>query len=216
MRNIPKLPEPPILASKKDEWNNAVKINPSGHNKNKYRHPDIKATLCSETNDKCVYCESKIGHNCPGDIEHKIPKSRRPDLIFEWDNLTIACNECNRRKLGYYEPSCMFLDPNTDDVENMLQHLGPFIYNLPGNKRSEVTIRILELDKLDGRIELIARKMEKLEEIKHLVERIVSEPNQIVKTFLIKDLSEKHDIVSEYSGMVKSYVDLLPTGWHSN
>ncbi|GAH55808.1 unnamed protein product [marine sediment metagenome] len=42
MRNIPKLPEPPILASKKDEWNNAIEINPSAHNKNKYRHPDIK------------------------------------------------------------------------------------------------------------------------------------------------------------------------------
>ncbi|GAH58134.1 unnamed protein product [marine sediment metagenome] len=110
----------------------------------------------------------------------------------------------------------MFLDPNTDDVENMIQHVGPFIYNLPGNKRSEVTIRILELDKLDGRIELIARKMEKLEEIKHLVERIVSEPNQIVKTFLMADLSEKCDIVSEYSGMVKSYVVSLPTGLHSS
>ncbi len=216
MRNIPKLPEPPILVLKKDDWNNAIIINPSDHNKNKYRHPDIKATLRGETNDKCVYCESKIGHNCPGDIEHKIPKSKRPDLIFEWDNLTIACNECNRRKLGYYEPTCMFLDPNTDDVENMIQHVGPFIYNLPGNKRSEVTIRILELDKLDGRIELIARKMEKLEEIKHLVERILSEPNQIVKKFLIQDLSEKYDIASEYSGMVKSYVTFLPTNWHSN
>jgi hypothetical protein len=69
-------------------------------------------------------CESKIGHNCPGDIEHKCPTKKRLDLIFDWTNLTIACSECNRRKLEYYNPMCMFLDPNVDDVESLVVHLG--------------------------------------------------------------------------------------------
>ena len=33
-----------------------------------------------------------------------------------WDNMTIACSECNRRKLDHYDPECVFLDSNVDDV----------------------------------------------------------------------------------------------------
>lgn len=210
MRNIAKLSEPPILTEKREEWKAALSSNPSEHHKNKYRHPEIKAHLLNETHGKCVYCESKIGHNCPGDIEHKIPKSRQIDLIFEWDNMTIACNECNRRKAEYYDPNCMFLDPNNDNVENLVQHVGPLVFNRPGNVRSEVTVRTLELNSLKGRPSLISRKMEKLESIKNLVERIATTENTTLKSFLLEELTESYDISSEFSGMTKKYVEDLP------
>lgn len=216
MRNIAKLSEPPILTEKKAEWEDALLSNPSENNKHKYRHPKIKALLFTETHGKCVYCESKIGHNCPGDIEHKIPKSKCPDLIFEWNNMTIACNECNRRKAEYYDPKCMFLDPNNDDVENLIQHIGPLVFNRPGNIRSEVTVRTLELNSLKGRPSLISQKWEKLESIKNLVERIVSPQNPTLKSFLLEELTENYDISSEFSGMIKTYVEGLPANWAGN
>ena len=208
MRNIAKLPEPRILAQKKSEWKAALLAEPSETNRHRYRDSEIKTTLLTETNDKCVYCESKIAHNCPGDIEHKIPKSIQPELTFEWDNMTIACTECNRRKSQYYDINCMFLDPNIDDVESMVQHLGPLVFSCPGNKRSEVTVRTLELDSANGRPALFGRKIERLEYIRHLVERIASETNSSLKTFLLQELTESYDISSEYSGMIKVYVDI--------
>lgn len=213
MRKILKSPGPQVLIDNKDSWNSALENNPSVHNKKKYRHPDIKKALIDETYNKCVYCESKIGHNCPGDIEHKIPKSKRPDLIFEWNNMTIACNECNRRKLDYYDPACMFLDPYTDNVEDLVQHFGPFVFSLPGNKRSEVTVRILELHSDTARKPLIARKIETLENINHLIERIAVEDNAVIKDFLRKILSENCGVSTEYSGMIKTYVESLPNNW---
>jgi uncharacterized protein (TIGR02646 family) len=213
MRNVPKLTPPNILIESKINWDIAVTANPTDHNKNKYRHTDIKQRLLEETNSKCVYCESKIGHNCPGDIEHKVPKSKRIDLIFNWDNLTIACTECNRRKREYYDPNCMFLDPNNDDVESRIQHVGPLIFNKPGDVGSELTVRMLEIDKIEARKALIARKIELLEHIKNLIERIVREKNQILKQFLMSELLESCSVSSEFSGMVKTYINTFPDGW---
>jgi len=212
VRKLVKLPEPQILRDKNDEWKSALSVDDSDTNKNHYNHKEIKQILYLETHDKCVYCESKIGSNCPGDIEHKIPKKKRVDLIFEWDNMTLACTECNRRKGEYYEPDCMFLDPYNDDVENLVQHLGPIVFNLPGNKRSEVTLKTLELSS-KGRAKLIDRKMERLETMRNLVERIASEKNPTLKPMLRAELDEYCSVSSEFSGMVKAYVEGLPTNW---
>ena len=68
---------------------------------------------------KCVYCESNVAANHPGDIEHWRPKNRVTDetgraieietehgatvphpgyywLAYEWRNLLFACADCNR------------------------------------------------------------------------------------------------------------------------
>lgn len=134
MRNIPKIDPPALLTQNKDEWDANFLDNPSDTNKYRYRDQNIKARLKEETHTKCIYCESKIGDTTPGDIEHKLPVSRRPELLFAWDNLTIACNECNRRKRDYYDPECAFLDPNADDVESLIIHAGPFVFSIPGNR----------------------------------------------------------------------------------
>jgi len=104
MRTINKKPKPQVLVDNEDSWLTAFKSDRSNSTK-KYRYRDkaIKKALIEETGYKCVYCESKIGHNTPGDIEHKIPSSKNIDLHFTWGNLTIACTECNRRKNYYYE-----------------------------------------------------------------------------------------------------------------
>ena len=74
---------------------------------------------------KCVYCESLISSNQPGDIEHFRPKGKVTDLdnkevmiivdgeeishpgyywlAYEWTNLMPACADCNRPSSGNSE-----------------------------------------------------------------------------------------------------------------
>lgn len=88
---------PNVLAINHDEWLTAFLADKTNKtNKYRYRHSEIKITLTEETGWKCVYCESKIGHNTPGDIEHKVPSSKDEHRHFNWENLTVACTECNK------------------------------------------------------------------------------------------------------------------------
>jgi len=202
MRAINKKPKPQVLVDNEGSWLTAFKADQSNSTKKyRYRDKQIKEALKEETGYKCVYCESKIGHNTPGDIEHKIPSSKNIDLHFTWSNLTIACTECNRRKNDYYEEGSEFLDPYSDDVEQLVEHHGPIVYWKAGSTRAEITIRLLELNS-KSRMPLILNKMEKLEEVSNLFERYESEPNETLKSLLKRKLIEMTETNSEYSGMI--------------
>ncbi len=75
-----------------------------------YGHATVKSALISAQYGKCCYCESKVEHVCPGDVEHYRPKMgwRQNDndplqipgyfwLSYEWSNLLYSCENCNRR-----------------------------------------------------------------------------------------------------------------------
>ena len=208
MRNIEKLPEPEVLSTNHVEWTAAYtadKNNPT--KKYRYRHPDIKTTLKEETGWKCVYCESKIGHNTPGDIEHKIPSTKAEHLHFSWVNLTVACTECNRRKNNYYEEGEEFLDPYNEDVEDAIQHYGPVLGWKNGHERAEITIKTLELDTHE-RFGLISRKIEKIEELNNVIERYTKEDNSSIKTLMKQKIKRMMDKKSEYSGMIRAIIDM--------
>jgi 5-methylcytosine-specific restriction endonuclease McrA len=112
MRKVTKLGEPDVLKSNFGEWTTAFLADQQNQtSRTRYRHSDIKRTLKDETGYKCVYCESKIGHNIPGDVEHMVPSSVDGQMHFLWSNLTIACTECNRRKNAYFSSEKPFLNP---------------------------------------------------------------------------------------------------------
>ena len=54
----------------------------------------------------CAYCEE----TCRGEVDHFQPKSRFPDLVYEWTNWLFTCHDCNHSKLekspigGYVDP----------------------------------------------------------------------------------------------------------------
>ena len=207
MRRIPKLTPPDVLVEKAESWTEKIlSADVTDTDKLRYRHPEIKARLLEETSSKCAYCESKIGHNCPGDIEHKIPKASHPELSFHWPNLTIACTECNRRKGQYDDPENRLLDPNVDNVEDRLVHAGPLVFSLPGDSSSEVTVRLLELSKPMKRLELVARKTEKLEAVQNLLERISRAVPGPLKDLLISEVRSMAASIAEYSAMVMTYL----------
>ena len=206
MRNLIKQEEPEILAINHKSWLAAYKEDKAhSTNKYRYRHTDIKAALKEETGSKCVYCESKIGHNTPGDIEHKIPSSKDEEQHFIWFNLTIACTECNRRKNDYYEIGNEFLDPYADDVESLLEHHGPLVYWKSANTRAETTIRILELNGCK-RQQLVEQKINKLEEFSNLIERFLNHTG-VLKMLFWKQIQEMTNPGAEYSAMLKEVIE---------
>ena len=207
MRNLSKLEEPVILSNNHVNWLEEYLADLQNSTKKyRYRHPQIKSSLKKETGYKCVYCESKIGHNTPGDIEHKIPSSKQRELHFIWVNLTIACTECNRRKNNYYEEGNEFLDPYEDDVEELLEHHGPLVLWLNNNQRAEITVKILDLNTY-SRSELIIRKVSAMNDFTNLLERYSSESNHSLRALLWKNIEEKTNKGSEYSAMLKSVLN---------
>lgn len=64
---------------------------------NKYRNKQIKTALTTMQYGKCAYCESNITSITYGCIEHFHPKSKFPNLCFDWDNFFLACDTCNSK-----------------------------------------------------------------------------------------------------------------------
>lgn len=203
MRRLQKAQKPVILEENEQLWLDAVEANPSTTNKTRYRDPQIKRRLIEETHEKCAYCESKMHPVTPSHIEHKTPVVHSPELRFSWNNLTLCCPECNRRKGGFFDEHTGFIDPYNDDVEGRLIHRGPIVGWLPGDASAELSVKFLGLDGYD-RMDLIMRKIEKINEIDDLVERYESVKGKPLEPFVKKRLADKTRLEAEYSAMVRS------------
>lgn len=96
-----------------------------------YGAPQVKEALRRAQHGKCCFCESKVLHVSPGDVEHFRPKRavrqaareplRRPGyywLAYRWSNLLLSCAECNRRHKGN-------LFPLEDDLQRARSHHDP-------------------------------------------------------------------------------------------
>ena len=71
---------------------------------------EAKPALLEVFHSKCAYCESALGAHAPVDVEQFRPKQGAANLTgdkeqhyyawlaYEWDNLLIACIECNRSR----------------------------------------------------------------------------------------------------------------------
>ncbi len=81
-----------------------------------YGHKSVKDQLIADQHGKCCFCESKFRATSAGDVEHARPKGAvlKPGeksltfpgyywLAYEWRNLLLACENCNRRfKRNHY------------------------------------------------------------------------------------------------------------------
>lgn len=209
MIKLNKLDKPEILSSHEEEWKERYLTllksgNPIPHSlKHKYGDKDIKDIIKQETNNKCAYCESIVSHVCPGDIEHILPKKHRPDLIFEWTNLTLACEECNRtRKSDYYNPIEPLINPYIDDPSNHLLAVGPYIFHKPGDKKGELTEKILEFN----RVELIERRIERLYQLHNLLDKWTNETSISLKKILEQELIKEATPDKEFSFIVRKHL----------
>lgn len=207
MRNLTKALAPQVITDNEACWLEQLDADPtSATKKTRYRHADIKAAVRDEAHNKCIYCESKLGHVTPGDVEHYLPASVHPKLRFNWKNLGLACTECNRRKGVYCNDAVPFLSPFEHDVEARTLHYGPIMSWVNGDQSAEITIRTLELHG-HKRTQLIFRKIERIHEVDRLMTLYEDCGNDVLKEMYYLQLVEMSEPPSEFSGMVKSVLE---------
>ena len=182
--------EPPrVLVKNYEEWTAEYvhwRENRLGEEPRRYARSEIRSGLEAETGSKCAYCEGRISDVAYTHIEHKLPKSKHPQLVCAWENLTIACPRCNTNKGDYDEPECPLLDPYIDDVEDEVAFGGPLA--LPrGGARARATITLLDLNRKD----LLFARAEALNDLYRLVdlvERAAEEPWLLISLWLEIDV----------------------------
>lgn len=116
---------------------------------------------------KCAYCEAHIDHVSFSEVEHIIPKSVKPELVYRWENLTGACRRCNGAKGNFFDPEIGLLNPYVDDIDAHLHFLGSLIYPKLSMVRGEVSITKLKLNRLD----LSEQRKRRLESVGQVLER---------------------------------------------
>lgn len=209
MIKLAKSEAPAVLVENGPAWIAALKrhiemgTEPTETERSRYRHPDIKRALVSETSGKCAYCESKLRHVTYGDVEHIVPKSREPLKSFDWTNLTLACDVCNTNKGGHFGNHEDLVDPYVNEPEEHLQFLGASVLSKPGNAPGFATERILKLNRID----LLERRAEHLRRLNDLLQLLVtiSDPNR--RAILRRDIEENElSSTNEYAGMARAYV----------
>ena len=189
-----------------DHVNNQTEI--SDADKTRYRHPEIKNSILKETFEKCAYCESKVTHTYPGDIEHILPKRKRPDLFVAWDNLTLGCKICNTKKGDYYNEAEPLLNPYTDDPEEFLKFHGALVFHIPGSMIGERTILRLNL----SRTALVERRTERINSIKLLIDHWNAQEEGALKTLLldviVKELSEDREYCATLRAFARNHANI--------
>ncbi|MGW4125199.1 HNH endonuclease [Nocardia sp. NPDC004711] len=190
MRRLTKGPKPSILERNEHKWTEEYKKAVADSVKNKpsrWRHREVKAALRIETDNRCVYCDSEMAAVYPGDVEHLAPKSIFPELVVDWKNLTLACWECNNTKLDYHSESLPLINPYEDDPRDHFLFLGPMILPRPGSNRGVISVRKLNLSRLD----LVERRRDRIESVHSLLTSLAaaSEPElkETLRDIIIED-----------------------------
>ena len=80
------------------------------------KYQEAKDFLLQRIGEYCSYCEMQLSSGLA--VEHVQPKSRHHDKECEWENLLLACFQCNSTK-GY-------TDINDNNINN---YLWPDIHN---------------------------------------------------------------------------------------
>ena len=98
--------------------------------KTRYRDPAVVQALLKMQHRKCCYCEVHIPDSGPGkQVEHFRPKSQFKELTYDWNNLLLACADCNSAKLDRFPLSSggapLLLNPSdpTLDPEDHIEFL---------------------------------------------------------------------------------------------
>lgn len=208
MIRVAKLAEPAVLDTHRVQWTSeyltALRDGLMTDTiRFRYRAPEIKLTLRAELFEKCAYCESKLTHVHPGEIDHILPVSQRPELIVAWLNLTLTCTECNRRKGAYYSVDEPLINPYEDDPDVHLRFYGPMCFATVHSRRGDVTVSLLELHR---RQELVTRRAARIRAVQQLVQRWTVEANMQLKDALEASIRAEATAENEYAGAVRQFL----------
>ena len=202
MIRLAKAPEPSILTANRAAWEVEFEAARTEGRRlpRRYAEEGIRLALQGETDSKCAYCESRIRHVTTEHVEHIEPKSRRPDLLLEWSNLTIACPKCNQHKADYHSVEVPLLNPYRDDPEEHLEFYGAIV--LGKTLRGRVTVQRLEL----SRAGLLEPKAERIERLESLFCQWEGESDPEVREYLANQVRSEVEGRREFSATARSYL----------
>jgi len=212
--------KPEILNKKQAEWqfglNRALDVyledtSPNNRKKldvafGKYNHRQVKDSLKIMFSGKCAYCESHISHIGFGHIEHFRPKSKFPDLCFEWENLMLGCEICNgKRYKGDKFPESDEAGPFINPVEENPDEFFDFEFDaetgtanvIPQTERANITEVELGLN----RPELVRRRSSIVRLLVHIA--IKAEQGDIV---FIEEIKRRCAKDEEYAAFARALV----------
>ena len=169
-----------------------------------YKHPENKDALINASYSKCMYCESKITHVYFGDIEHIKPKTKYPNLKFEWSNLGFVCAKCNNAKSDQYNETTPYINPYEEDPNNFVFAFGALLKNKQGSERGELTIADITLNRPD----LIEKRQTNLELINKTVDACMRTKNETLKNTALEAIKKECGEDKEYSLFVKTLLQL--------
>lgn len=109
----------------------------------------LKASMMEqEQGYLCCYCESRITADS-SDIEHIRPRSKHPQICFDYANLLVSCTKasrCNSHKGSQYDEN-KFISPLQPDSESQFRYLADGSVEASGNSEAATeTIRLLNLN----------------------------------------------------------------------
>ncbi len=174
MRHISRPSIPTILQNEGEiETKKLIKLYNQGIRKfsfdrNIYGNDKIREILKKVQFDKCCYCEKKV--EMP-DVEHFRPKSHYYWLVYDWKNLLLACETCNRMFKNDKFPisdeknqakshnddikneNPLLINPYEENPEEFIEFKGTAIFAKNGNQKGKTTISDIGLNRptLDSR-----------------------------------------------------------------
>jgi uncharacterized protein (TIGR02646 family) len=194
-----------------------------------------KPRLSAVQHGKCAFCEAKILHTQPGDVEHFRPKKawseaagkpmQRPGyywLAYEWTNLVLSCEECNRRGKKNLFPLAdeakrarshharledeapLFVDPAAEEPSEHLGFRQEVVF--PRTERGSITRDTLDLN----RETLQEHRREHLETIRMLREAALVLGKDPLVEALYEKLHSASQPDAEYSAMVRAFLGAEP------
>lgn len=141
-----------------DDWNKPI-LNDFKENVRDYLRP--------LQNSRCAYCRCKIHeNNASAEIEHIVPKNKRPDFMYDPRNYCLSCKICNTKK-GHTKPilvndkvpalptdsaSYLLINPYTDRYSDEIDIIDGILYKGIGQK-GRYTIWLCGLDRIQCAID---------------------------------------------------------------
>lgn len=170
-----------------------------------YKHPKNKEALKNASHDKCMYCESKISHIDFAHVEHIKPKAQGkfPHLEFDWNNHGYACPKCNNAKSDKYFNGCEFIDPYIEEPAEHIYAFGSMLFHKKGSERGEITIREIELN----RVELVEKRSNRISEIQKALDACFRTNNMQLRNLAIDALKKEGEDDKEYSIFVNALLE---------
>ena len=112
------------------------------------KYQDAGPDLQERLGDYCSYCERQIETNLA--VEHVQPKSVVPGLVRDWDNLLLACTNCNSTKGATPIQLVDYFWPDVDNTLRAFEYVCGGIIQPHGSLTPKMAAKAVETLSLTG------------------------------------------------------------------